>query len=35
VDPYACVKIIKEMNEILDSMNIKDVNDIVGKSHQY
>ena len=35
VDPYACVKIIKEMNDILDDMNIKDINDIVGKAHQY
>ncbi len=35
VDPYACVKIINEMNEILDSMGIEDVNDIVGISHKY
>lgn len=35
VDPYACVKIIKEMNEILDEMGIEDVNDIVGLSHKY
>ena len=35
IDPYACVKIIEEMNEILDSMGIEDINDIVGKSHQY
>ena len=35
IDPYACVKIIEEMNEILDSMGIDDINDIVGKSHQY
>lgn len=35
VDPYACVKIINEMNEILDSMGIEDVNDIVGLSHKY
>ena len=34
VDPYACVKIIQEMNQILDEMNIKDVNEIIGKSHQ-
>lgn len=33
VDPYACVKIINEMNEILDEMNIKDVTEIIGKSH--
>ena len=35
VDPYACPKIIQEMNEILDEMGIKDINEIVGKSHQY
>lgn len=35
VDPYACPKIIEEMNQILDSMGIENINDIVGKSHQY
>ena len=35
VDPYACPKIIQEMNDILDEMGIEDINDIVGKSHQY
>lgn len=35
VDPYACVKIINEMNDILDSMGIDDINDIVGISHKY
>lgn len=35
IDPYACPKIIQEMNDILDEMGIEDVNDIVGKSHQY
>lgn len=35
IDPYACVKIIEEMNDILDQQGIKDVNEIVGKSHQY
>lgn len=35
IDPYACVKIIDEMNEILDEMGIEDVNDIVGLSHKY
>ena len=35
VDPYACPKIIQEMNDILDEMGIKDINEIVGKSHQY
>ena len=35
VDPYACPKIIQEMNDILDEMGIEDINEIVGKSHQY
>lgn len=33
IDPYACPKIIQEMNDILDEMGIDDVCDIVGKSH--
>lgn len=35
VDPYACPKIIQEMNDILDEMGIEDINNIIGKSHQY
>lgn len=35
VDPYACPKIIQEMNDILDEMGIEDINEIVGISHQY
>lgn len=35
VDPYACPKIIQEMNDILDEMGIDDIHDIIGKSHQY
>lgn len=35
VDPYACPKIIQEMNDILDEMGIEDIQDIVGKSHQF
>jgi len=35
IDPYACPKIIQEMNDILDEMGIEDINEIVGKSHQY
>ena len=35
VDPYACVKIIEEMNARLDEMGIDDVNDIIGQSHKY
>ncbi|MEG0275464.1 MAG: dihydroorotate dehydrogenase [Coprobacillus sp.] len=35
VDPYACPKIIQEMNDILDDMGIQDIHEIIGKSHQY
>ncbi len=35
IDPYACVKIIEEMNDILDQQGIQDIHEIVGKSHQY
>ena len=35
VDPYACKTIIHDLNEELDRMGIKDINDIVGLSHQY
>ena len=35
VDPYACQTIIHDLNEELDRMGIKDINDIVGLSHQY
>lgn len=35
IDPYACPKIIEEMNEILDAQGIKDIHEIIGKSHQY
>ena len=35
VDPYACPKIITEMNEILDQMGIENINDIIGLAHKY
>lgn len=35
VDPYACPRIIKEMNDLLDEMGIADIHEIIGKSHQY
>lgn len=35
IDPYACPKIIEEMNQILDEMGIENIQDIVKKSHQY
>lgn len=35
VDPYACKKIIQEMNDLLDEMGIEDINEIIGKSHKF
>ncbi len=35
IDPYACVKIIEEMNDILDQQGIEDIHEIIGKSHQF
>lgn len=35
VDPYACKNIIEDLNNELDKMGIKDINDIVGLSHRY
>lgn len=35
VDPYACPTIIEDLNKELDRMGIKDINEIVGLSHQY
>lgn len=35
VDPYACPKIIEEMNQILDEQGIEDVTEIIGKSHKF
>ena len=34
VDPYACQKIITELNEELDKMGIEDIHDIIGLSHR-
>lgn len=35
VDPYACKKIIEDLNVLLDELGIDDINDIVGRSHQF
>ena len=35
VDPYACKKIIDELPALMDELNIKDLKDIIGRSHQY
>lgn len=35
VEPYACPTIIKDLEIALKKLGIKDINEIVGKSHQY
>lgn len=35
VDPYACKKIIEDLDVLLDELGIDDINDIVGRSHQF
>ena len=35
VDPYACKKIIDELPALMDELNIKNLKDIIGRSHQY
>lgn len=35
VDPYACPRIIKEMNDFLDEHHYESVRQVIGLSHQY
>ena len=35
VDPYACPRIIEEMNTYLDQNGIQDIKEIIGLSHRY
>ncbi len=35
VDPYACPRIIEEMNTYLDQNGISDIKEIIGLSHRY
>lgn len=35
VDPYACPRIINEMNTYLDQNGIQDIKEIIGLSHRY
>lgn len=35
VDPYACKKIIEELEDLLKELGIEDINQIVGRSHQF
>lgn len=35
IDPYACKKIIEELEGLLIELGIDDINEIVGRSHQF
>lgn len=35
VDPYACSKIIDDLENVMDELNIENLTDIIGRSHQY
>ena len=35
VDPYACQKIIENLDPLLEQLGIDDINKIVGRSHQF
>lgn len=35
VDPYACKKIIEELDALLDNMGIEDINTLVKRSHKF
>lgn len=35
IDPYACKKIIEDLETLLEQLGINDINDLVGRSHQF
>lgn len=35
IDPYACKKIIEDLEELLEQLVIDDINDLVGRSHKF
>ena len=35
IDPYACKKIIEELEDLLVELGVDDINEIVGRSHQF
>lgn len=35
VDPYACSKIIDDLPRVMEELGISDINEIIGRSHQY
>ena len=35
IDPYACKKIIEDLEELLEQLGIDDINDLVGRSHKF
>ena len=35
IDPYACKKIIEDLEGLLERLGIDDINDLVGRSHKF
>lgn len=35
VDPYACSKIVDDLEKVMDEFNIENLTDIIGRSHKY
>ena len=35
IDPYACKKIIEDLDSLLTQLRIDDINDLVGRSHKF
>ena len=35
IDPYACKKIIEDLDGLLEQLGIDDINDLVGRSHKF
>ena len=35
IDPYACKKIIEDLEGLLEQLGIDDINDLVGRSHKF
>ena len=35
IDPYACKKIVEDLDSLLTQLGIDDINDLVGRSHKY
>ena len=35
IDPYACKKIIEDLEVLVEQLGIDDINDLVGRSHKF